>query len=221
MDESKQQATSAGAAPQPSPNGRTPWDFATEAIRSRTAMLLVVLLAFVLPLTIHFVAEPGSEVSIFTLIRYKKAAERIPQVASTPTEPAPVPASAPPATPDSYFTPTKLKVRNESVTAILDRAVNIQPIRAENDKTICRLGGANLTTLKAAVRRLNGNPAKLESSGRDGPVEATLEDGCYFEIEYRGLVFSVEVVDAGYPQYELTVARQAQSTLSLATPPVK
>ena len=220
-EDPKSQAPSASSAPQPPLNGRTAWDFGTEAIRSRTAMLLVVLLSFVLPLTIHFVAEPGSEVSIFNLIKYRKAAERVPQVESVPVAPAVAQASAPARTPDSYLLPVKLKVRDETVIPILDKSINVQPIKTEDSKTTCRLGGANLSTLKAAVRRLNGNPAKLESSGAGGPVETTLDSGCYFEIEYRNLVFSIELVDVGYPQYELTVARQAQPTLSLTPPPVK
>ncbi|CAD5374037.1 hypothetical protein RA210_U470008 [Rubrivivax sp. A210] len=220
-DESKPQVPAVTQTAQVSPNGRTAWDFATEAIRSRTAMLLVVLLTFVLPLTIHFVAEPGSEVSVFNLIKYKKAAERVPPPDLTPVVPVAVPASSPATLPNNFYLPTKIKVRDEAITPILDRAINVQAKKEETGKTTCRLGGANLPTLRAAIRQLNGNSAKLESSGTGGPVEATLENGCYLEIEYRSFTFSIELVDIGYPNYELTVARQVKPTLTLASPPAK
>jgi hypothetical protein len=206
---------------EPSHTGRTAWDFATEAIRSPAALVLVLLLAFVLPLTVHYFAEPGSEVSIYNLIKYKKAADRAAELRGTHPSPAVVQASAPAPTPDSYYLPAKVRVADESVTPILDRTINVQPIQTEANKTTCRLGGANLSALKAGARQLNGASAKLESSGAGGPVEITAKNGCYFEIEYRSLFFSIELVDVGYPDYELTVARKLQPTLSLAPPPLK
>lgn len=195
--------------------GRTPWDFAAEAIRSRTALFIVAAVFLVLPLTIHFLAEPMSEISLFGLIKYKKAAQppEPPKAATAPEPPA--------AVPPSYSLPDKVKIRHEAVVPILDGTLNIAAVFIEDQRVACRLGGANLAKTRIRARQLNGNPAVLAPSGAGGPVEVTLTDGCVFEVAYLKHTFQIMVHDVGYPEFELSVKSVPNASLDLLPPPLK
>ena len=194
--------------------GRTPWDFATEAIRSRTALLLVVAVFIVVPLAIHYFAEPNSEINLFLgLIKYKKAspppekAEAKPDPKPEPPRPEPIPAT--------YMLPDKTVQRFAVAVPILDGTLNVTARGPLQESASLVLGGANVLRVRVAARTLDGNRLDIEANSEVRGWIVKGESEGIFQIEYLNHLFEIIVAPKDMVSYQLTVKTIDKATLEL------
>ena len=194
--------------------GRTPWDFATEVIRSPAALLLVAAVFILIPLTIHFLAEPNSEINLFGILKYTK-----PAIVSELPNPAPTPDTTEPV-PSFYILPSRASFRPANILPILDGTINIATgFDLQKNRSKYIIGGANLAKTRIAARDFNGNSLNLEfvrAAPQIAPhvFVADRINGCVFEIEYLQWIFQATVSDVG-SDAELTVTAIPKPTLDL------
>ena len=190
--------------------GRTPWDFAAEAIRSRTAMFFVACLFLLVPLGVHYFAEPASEINLFGLIKYKKA---VPPVRELPAQPVPVgPAPA------TYLLPDKQPLRHGETAPLLDGSINMTAGYTDNEMPTCILSGANIRKVQTAARSFDGHALKLQRQNGPGDVGVILggwEKGCVYEVAYLERVFEVSLKESGHRTFQLSARQIPTATLDL------
>ena len=192
--------------------GRTPWDFATEAIRSPTAILLVVTVFLVVPLAVHHFAEPGSEINLFLgLIKYKKATAP-PEKVEAKQEPKTEIAKE--LIPANYILPEKVEQTTDTTVPILDGTINITVWGILQKEQGLILGGANFPLVRAAARTLNGNLLPVSAESGRGLIVSGEREGI-LQIEYSTNLFEIIVRSTGLNSYALTVKPIEKATLEL------
>jgi hypothetical protein len=203
-------SSTAGTPPHPIVVGRTAWDFAAEAIRSRAAILMVTAIFIVMPIAIHFLAEPGSEVNLFLgLIKYKKA-----MPPPEPAKPQPKEKAVEPV-PSSYILPEKMEIGVDAVVPILDGTINVVVFDNPSGPDFVRVGGANVHKIRAAGRTLNGNAVQLVANMPSRTFDAPT-DQCVVEIDYLQQIFAVSVQKIQFSRrYQISVRPVQKPTLEL------
>ncbi len=185
--------------------GRTAWDFATEAIKSKTMISLVIILGLLVPWIVHLQAEPGTEVSLFAgLIKYQKAKAVAPIVA----EPVKL---TPPNTKD-YVLP-QAKDFQADPTPILDGTINLGMPSNPKDGSFY-ISGANVDIASFAIRTQQGDALKPRVFGNKAVV---LPTDTLIELEYKGNFFLIETLfqrgDEG--TFVMTVKKLEAPTMKL------
>lgn len=186
------------------PHGRTGWDFATEAIKSRTTIALVVVVGLLVPGFVHVLAEPGTEIFLVGgLVKYQKA-----KGATEAPEPV---RTVPPSTKD-YLLPSTKDLRSDP-TPILDGTINLGALVDSKDGAYF-MSGANIDLVAFAIRTPRGDALAPKVVGRKVHVELT---DTFLELEYKGNFFVVETEmqrgDEG--TFVMTVKKLEAPTLKL------
>lgn len=164
----------------PQPHGRTAWDFATEVIKSRAMIALVVTVGLLVPVVVHVLAEPGTEISLFGgLVKYQKAK-------GATQSPEPIKA-VPPST-KGYLLPYA-KDFSSDPTPILDGTINLGAVANSKDGAYF-MSGANIDVVAFAVRTSRGDALVPKVVGRKVLVGPTTDT--FLELEYKGNFFVVE-----------------------------
>jgi hypothetical protein len=190
--------------------GRTPWDFAAEAIKSKTAMLLVSSVFLIVPLGVHYFAEPTSEINLFGLIKYKKASPPILATPSPPKEVGPAP--------NTYLLPDSYPFKSGVAYPILDGTINVMAGYTSYKVVSCVLSGANIRKVLVAARSLDGHSIKLHYASKTDVMDAIVagwEHGCVFEVYYSERYFQVHLMEVGDNSFTVSVKQIPSQTLGL------
>jgi len=161
--------------------GRTLWDFASEALKSRAAILIAAVLflfAVIIPILVHVIAEPGSEVVLYGgLVKYNKAKQSDDRSAHVDVS--------------HYYIPERATLTTRQPIPILDRTINVALV----NPLVVRVGGANIDIIKIAARTNAGDPITLRAT--DGYFELVSMGEAYLELEYKGNFFYIALAPAG------------------------
>lgn len=193
--------------PDPQPYGRTPWDFATEAIRSKIAISLVSIICMLVPLTVHFQAEPGTEITLFGgLIKYQKAKAIAPAIAE------PIKTVRP--TTDAYVLP-KTKNFRDDPTPILDGTINLSR-SSDSTEGAFYISGVNIDIASFGIRTTQGDAVKPKVVHNKAFV---LPTDVYIELEYKGNFFVIETENQQGDEgtFVMTVNKLDAPTMKLKT----
>lgn len=200
MDETKQ-------------TGRTFWDLAhwLASSSARTvigilalSLLLLVVLGTIIA-SVHFAAQPETDISLFYgLVQYKKA-----QVLDRPSPSLLLPQSA---DTNAYVLPQGIIFEEGRPVVLFDRTLNI----TKTGYGHTRLAGANIHNIRVAIRGADGSILRPQVDHQQLTVEVQTDKEPFFELEYKGNYFAIEVKSAGeLPGYYLTALKLKTPSMDL------
>lgn len=164
----------------PQPYGRTAWDFAADAIKSKAMVFFVVAFLLVIALVVHMWAEQGTEVSLLgDIIKYQKAKS------ATPSVPLRAPATPPSIV--GYVLPKSVDL-GSIPKPILDGTLSVAAPSTSLQWPLC-LSGANLDIVSFAMRTPQGE--RVEPKAKGDKVLIPAKD-VHIELEYKGNFFVIE-----------------------------
>lgn len=176
-------------------SGRTGWDFASVVVNSWPMLISSVALFVAIPVVVHLLAEPGTEISLFGgFVKYSKSKVLPPEVH-----------------PPHYLLPKREALLVNRPVPILDGTIHVRLMR-DGMKEILRIGGANVMVLSVGGVDKWGNPITFTANNE---LKSIIVGGVAsrIEIKYQGLFFLVNIEQIDFTQsYVISVSQIAKTS---------
>lgn len=159
------------------PTGRTPSDALVEVLSSWRLLILVFGALVIVFFTVHFSAEPGTQIEFLGVIKYQKAKPRL----DTPRQSVGADAS-------SYLLPRGVRLVKGSYQAIpvLDGSIALSHQGRFASSGV--IVGANIGKIRVGARKVDGTPYNVYHQDRSAVV---FSSDVRIELEYRGRMFAI------------------------------